>query len=51
MPQNLHLTWIGKIHHNFLGLTMIELAFKTFMPIQTLDLPRVKRFALFCPLP
>ena len=32
---------IGKIHHNFLVLRTIELACKTFMPIQTLDLHRV----------
>ena len=32
---------IGKINHNFLVLRMIELAWKTFMPIQTLDLHRV----------
>ena len=33
---------IGKIHHNFLVLRMIELACKTFMPIQILDLHRVQ---------
>ena len=33
---------IEKIHHNFLVLRMIELACKTFMPIQTLDLDRVR---------
>ena len=32
---------IGKIHHNFLVLSMIELGCQTFMPIQTLDLHRV----------
>ena len=32
---------IGKIHHNFLVPRMIELACKTFMPIQTLYLHRV----------
>ena len=32
---------IGKIHHNFLVLRMIELACKNYMPIQTLDLHRV----------
>ena len=32
---------IGKIHHNFLVLRMIELACKTFMSIQTLNLHRV----------
>ena len=30
--------FIGKNHHNFLAPRMIELACKTFMPIQTLDL-------------
>ena len=33
---------IGKIHRNFLVPRMIELACKTFMPIQTLVLHRVK---------
>ena len=33
---------IGKIHHNFLVPRMIELGCKTFMPIQTLDLHRVR---------
>ena len=32
---------IGKSHHNFLVLRMIDLACKIFMPIQTLDLDRV----------
>ena len=32
---------IGKIHHNFLVLRMIELACKTFMHIQTLNVHRV----------
>ena len=29
---------IGKIHHHFLVSTMIELDYKTFMPIQTSDI-------------
>ena len=37
---------IGKIHHNFLVPRMIELACKTFMPIQTLVLHRVKVIVL-----
>ena len=36
---------IGKICHNFLVPTMIELGCQTFMPIQTLDLHRV-----ICPI-
>ena len=32
---------IGNIHHSFLVPRMIELAPKTFMPIQTPDLDRV----------
>ena len=35
---------IGKIHHNFLVPRMIELGCKTFMPIQTLDLHRVRKY-------
>ena len=34
---------IGKIRHDFLVSTMIELDCKTFMPFQTSDLDRVKR--------
>ena len=32
---------IGKIHHDFLVPSMIELGCKTFMPFQTSDLHRV----------
>ena len=37
---------IGKIRHNFLVSRMIELACKTFMPIQTLVLHKVKVIVL-----
>ena len=34
---------IGKIHHSFMVPRMIELVNWTFMPIQTLDLHRVRK--------
>ena len=40
----LNFSLIGKIRHNFLVPRMIELAYKTFMPIQTLFLHRVDYF-------
>ena len=35
---------IGKIRHNFLVPKLIELACKTFMPIQTLDIHSVSKY-------
>ena len=38
----LNFCLIGKIRHNFLVPRMIESACKTFMPIPTLDIDRVR---------